>query len=156
MPFGIPTGNPFSIMSGVDNSFSAIGADRADLINVSSIKNTFTGHRPHPGVIGQWFNPNDFTANAIGTFGNTGKNVLRGPGFFNTDLAAIKNTKIGERLTLQLRAEFSMSPTIPTLQRQEIFRTVQASAKSEERWDRMRMEVQRPMERPNLGSCSLA
>ena len=101
-----PTGNPFTIMSGVDNSFSAIGADRAVLINASNIKGAFTGHRPHPGVIGQWFNPNNFTANAVGTFGNTGKNVLRGPGFFNTDLAAIKNTKIRERLTLQLRADF--------------------------------------------------
>ncbi len=100
-----PSGNPFSIMSGVDNSFSGIGADRADLVNVSNIKQTITGHRPHPGVVGQWFNPNDFTANAVGTFGDTGKNALRGPGYFNTDTAAIKNTKIGERVALQLRAE---------------------------------------------------
>lgn len=101
-----PSGNPFTILSGVDNSFSGIGADRADLINVSSIKETLTRHRPHPGVIGQWFNPADFTANAIGTFGGTGKNALRGPGYFNTDLSAIKNTKIGERVAVQLRAEF--------------------------------------------------
>lgn len=100
-----PSGNPFTIVSGVDNSFSAIGADRADLINVSDIKDTLTRHRPHPGVIGQWFNPADFTANAIGTFGDTGKNGLRGPGYFNTDFAAIKNTNI-ERLSVQLRAEF--------------------------------------------------
>ncbi|MGO8718731.1 MAG: TonB-dependent receptor domain-containing protein [Acidobacteriaceae bacterium] len=101
-----PSGNPFTIMSGVDNSFSAIGADRADLINVSNVKETFIGHRPHPGVVGQWFNPNDFTANAIGTFGDTGKSVLRAPGYFNTDLAAIKNTTFGGRVSLQFRAEF--------------------------------------------------
>jgi len=101
-----PSGNPFTIVSGVDNSFSGIGADRADLVNVSNIKEAKVSHRPHPGVIGQWFNPNDFTVNAVGTFGNTGKNVLRGPGFFNTDMAAIKNTKIGDRVALQLRAEF--------------------------------------------------
>lgn len=101
-----PSGNPFTIVSGVDNSFSGIGADRADLVNVSNIKESKVGHRPHPGVIGQWFNPNDFTVNAVGTFGDTGKNVLRGPGFFNTDMAAIKNTKIGDRVALQLRAEF--------------------------------------------------
>ncbi|MGC1359946.1 MAG: hypothetical protein WA826_02115, partial [Silvibacterium sp.] len=94
------------IMSGVDNSFSGIGADRADLINASNIKDTLTGHRPHPGVTGQWFNPNDFAPNGIGTFGDTGKNALRSPGYFNTDMAAIKNTKIGERVSLQLRAEF--------------------------------------------------
>jgi Carboxypeptidase regulatory-like domain/TonB-dependent Receptor Plug Domain len=101
-----PSGNPFTIVSGVDNSFSGIGADRADLINVSNINQTLTRHRPHPGVIGQWFNPNDFAPNGIGTFGDTGKNTLRSPGYFNTDTAAIKNTKIGERISLQLRAEF--------------------------------------------------
>ena len=31
---------------------------------------------------------------------------MRGPRFFNTDLAAIKNTKIGERISLQIRGEF--------------------------------------------------
>jgi hypothetical protein len=101
-----PSGNPFTIVSGVDNSFSAIGADRADLINVSNIKDTLTRHRPHPGVVGQWFNPADFTVNTYGTFGDTGKNALRGPGYFDTDLAAIKNMKIGERVSVQLRAEF--------------------------------------------------
>lgn len=100
-----PSGNPFSIMSGVDNSFSGIGADRADLANISNVKEAMVGHRPHPGVSGQWFNPADFTENTIGTFGNTGKNTLRGPGFFNTDMAAIKNTKIGDRFAIQLRAE---------------------------------------------------
>lgn len=40
-----PTGTPFTIVSGVDNSFSAIGADQADLINVSGIAQTKLGHR---------------------------------------------------------------------------------------------------------------
>lgn len=99
-----PSGNPFTIVSGVDNSFSAIGADRGNLINVSNIKDTMLGHRPHPGVIGQWFNASDFTVNNIGTFGNTGKNTLRAPGYFNTDLSAMKNTKL-KRVTVQLRAD---------------------------------------------------
>jgi len=71
----------------------------------TTVKESMVGHRPHPGVSGQWFNPADFTENAIGTFGNTGKNTLRGPGFFNTDMAATKNTKIGDRVTLRLLAE---------------------------------------------------
>ena len=77
-----PTGNPFTIVSGVDNSFSAIGADRGDLINVSNIGQTKLGHRPHPDVIGQWINPADFTLNAVGTYGNIGKNGLRSPEIF--------------------------------------------------------------------------
>ena len=38
-------------------------------------------------------------------FGNLGRNVLTGPGFINTDFAVLKNTKLSERLHLQLRAE---------------------------------------------------
>ncbi len=99
-----PTGNPFTIISGVDNSFSAIGADRADLINVSDINQTKLGHRPHPGVIGQWINPADFAPNAVGTYGNIGKSSLRSPGFFDTDISAIKNTSL-KRVSLQLRGD---------------------------------------------------
>ncbi len=99
-----PTGTPFTIVSGVDNSFSAIGADRADLISVSDIGQTKLGHRPHPGVIGQWINSADFAPNAIGTYGNSGKNGLRSPGFFDTDLSAIKNLGL-KQVSLQLRAD---------------------------------------------------
>jgi hypothetical protein len=99
------TGYPFTIFSGTDNSFSAMGADRADLA-VSSVKQAVlsTG-RSHTSQINEWFNVNDFQPNAIGTFGDTGKNVLRGPRYFSADMAAIKTTKITERTSLELRAE---------------------------------------------------
>jgi hypothetical protein len=48
----------------------------------------------------------DFAPNAIGTFGDTGKNILRGPRYFDTDLAAVKTTKLTERASLEFRAEF--------------------------------------------------
>ncbi len=41
-----------------------------------------------------------------GRFGNFGRNVLRGPGFVNWQLAAFKRTKITERQSLEFRAEF--------------------------------------------------
>jgi hypothetical protein len=44
--------------------------------------------------------------NTPGTFGNSGRYILRGPRFFNTDLAIIKNTKFSERVNVQFRAEF--------------------------------------------------
>jgi hypothetical protein len=47
-----------------------------------------------------------FTDNAVGTFGNTGKNILRGPRFFQTDLGLMKTTQISERTSAQFRAEF--------------------------------------------------
>ncbi len=39
-------------------------------------------------------------------YGNLGRNALQGPPFKQWDLAIYKNTKIAERLSLQLRAEF--------------------------------------------------
>jgi hypothetical protein len=35
-----------------------------------------------------------------------GRNIFRGPDFTNWDFSISKNTKLGDRVTLQLRAEF--------------------------------------------------
>jgi hypothetical protein len=51
-------------------------------------------------MIEQWFNTAVFTQNAEGTFGNSGRNILRGPKFFNVDLGLLKNTKITEKTSL--------------------------------------------------------
>jgi len=57
-------------------------------------------------MVAQWFDITKFKANAVGTFGNSGRDILRGPRFFNTDLGLLKSTKIRERMPLQFRAEF--------------------------------------------------
>jgi hypothetical protein len=44
--------------------------------------------------------------NAFGTFGNVGRNILRGPHFVNWDFSTSKVWKLNERLILQLRGEF--------------------------------------------------
>ena len=38
-------------------------------------------------------------------FGNLGRNALTGPNFVNADLSVVKNTKLTERMTVQLRGE---------------------------------------------------
>ena len=38
-------------------------------------------------------------------FGNLGRNAITGPGFVNTDLSLVKNTKLTERMNLQFRTE---------------------------------------------------
>lgn len=43
--------------------------------------------------------------NAIGTFGNMGRNIFRGPGFVDLDSSVGKTWKLGERLNLQFRGE---------------------------------------------------
>lgn len=100
------TGFPFSIFSGADNSLSGMLGDRADLA-VSSVQQAVLGSgRSHAAEVQEWFNTSAFVPNAIGTFGDTGKNILRGPRFFDADLAAIKNAKLTERLSMEFRAEF--------------------------------------------------
>jgi len=48
-------------------------------------------------TIDTWFNTACFqqVPETSATFGNTGRNTVRGPGDFNVDLSLIKNTKIG-------------------------------------------------------------
>ncbi|HYM09039.1 MAG TPA: TonB-dependent receptor, partial [Terriglobales bacterium] len=102
-------GFPFSIFSGLDNSFSGIFEDRADFIGTNIHQLQLSTSRPHGQLIQEWFNTSPTllqpTGNAPGTFGNTGKNILRGPKQFNNNMALVKETKITERTGLQFRAE---------------------------------------------------
>ena len=100
------TGFPFTIFSQSDNSFSAIGADRADLTVPHVQDAILSGGRPHSELISEWFNTAAFASNAIGTFGDSGKNILRGPRYFDTDLALLKNTDLEGPVSFQFRAEF--------------------------------------------------
>jgi hypothetical protein len=42
---------------------------------------------------------------AVGTFGNMGRNIFRGPGFLNWDASIGKTWKLNERVKIQLRGE---------------------------------------------------
>jgi hypothetical protein len=53
-----------------------------------------------------WFNPACFAAPRAGYFGNSGANIITGPGVNNWDVAVEKNTRLREDLRLQFRAEF--------------------------------------------------
>jgi hypothetical protein len=94
------SGTPFTITSGTDRSLSGIGNDFADYV---------TGVSPArpPGVsqVQDYFNTAAFTAAALGTFGNTGRNILRGPGYFDVDVSVFKDFSLTERFRLQFRAE---------------------------------------------------
>ena len=99
----LQSGFPFSIASGRDNSFTGIGRDRADYTGGTA---SLDQGRSHGAVVAQYFNTTVFTPNAIGTFGNSGKNIIRGPHYYNADFGVTKRTKIGERFALELRSEF--------------------------------------------------
>ena len=76
----VQAGVPFTIYSGVDNSFTGIGNDHADQILPNA---DLPGGRSLAQKLNEWFNTAAFTTNAVGTFGNTGRNILWGPGLAN-------------------------------------------------------------------------
>lgn len=56
-------------------------------------------------TLDRYFDLSAFTVPAPGTIGNSGRNILRGPGIKNWDLAILKNTYITERIYHQFRLE---------------------------------------------------
>jgi hypothetical protein len=57
-------------------------------------------------TIDHWFDASAFQrpADTTGTFGDAGRNIMRGPGTFNIDLSLVKHTKFG-RVDSELRVE---------------------------------------------------
>jgi hypothetical protein len=122
----LQSGNPFTVFSSSNSSLQNSGLDRADVLGpVQVFKNprqnrTFAATNAGGGscLVGVnadgtttgnfWFNPSNLDCATVPllTYGTMARNALRGPGINNWDLALIKNTKITERQTLELRAEF--------------------------------------------------
>ena len=106
--FGIvtlQTGRPFTValLPEIDNS----GTGRSSLgFGANDRPNLLRDPRLSRRTPEQWFDPTAFAFPAPGTFGNAGRNILEGPGYQNVNASLVKHTPLGERLRLQLRAEF--------------------------------------------------
>jgi hypothetical protein len=95
------SGQPFTVSSGVDNARSGTGNQFADQIGDPSL----SSGRTTAERIAQWFNTSAFTVNALGTFGNAGRNSLRGPDYQVLDLGLHKTFSLSNRLRTQFRFE---------------------------------------------------
>lgn len=93
----LQTGQPFSVLTGQDNSSTGLGNDRPDLIGDPN---------SGPHNVQRWFNTAAFVPNAPLTFGNAGRNIVVAPGYRDFDFSILKNTRIGERANVQFRTEF--------------------------------------------------
>jgi hypothetical protein len=93
----LQTGQPFTVLTGGNNSGTGLGTDRPNLTCNPNVA---------PRTVQQWFNTSCFQQNAVFSFGDEGRNILVGPGFDNFDFAVLKNTNITERVNLQFRTEF--------------------------------------------------
>jgi hypothetical protein len=60
-----------------------------------------------PCVAGTFFNTCAFASNLVqGTFGNTGRNIVRGPGYQTWDMTFFKTFPIREQMRVEFRADF--------------------------------------------------
>ncbi|HLN02714.1 MAG TPA: TonB-dependent receptor [Bryobacteraceae bacterium] len=64
----------------------------------------------HVGPGTTYYNPAAFAPVTTVGFGNSGLNILREPGMWNTDMSVMRLFPIKERMTLQFRAEFTNLP----------------------------------------------
>ena len=96
-------GQPFTIVSGQDNSRSGVNLDRADL--VTGVSPYLPSGRSRAQQISQYFNTFAFKVNALGTFGDSPRNPIRNHNYFNTDAGLERSFPIGERLKLKFRVE---------------------------------------------------
>ena len=100
--FSAVSGAPLTVRAGVDQSLTGQGLDTADVIGDWR----FHQSRPRQQESLKWFNTSAFKLPALGTFGTSGIDVLRGPAMSNIDLGLFRNFQIKERWKFQFRAEF--------------------------------------------------
>jgi hypothetical protein len=90
------SGNPLTI---------TIPGDRAG-VGGSGQRPDVTAQVTRVETLQRWFNTEAFALPALGTFGNAGRGIVRGPGINNWDVSFSKRFAIREHVNLQFRAEF--------------------------------------------------
>ncbi len=101
----LQSGRPFTValLPELDNSNTGIASlgfganNRPDRIASGGLRN--------PGA-GCWFDTAAFALARYGSFGNSGRNILDGPGFEDASVSLIKDSALHENVSLQFRAEF--------------------------------------------------
>jgi len=101
------TGTPFTPTSSI-NTLNATGTQRANRIGSGALANP---------TVQEYFNIADFTTPATYKFGNSGRDILFGPGTKQVDASALKNFYFRDdrRWRLQFRAELFNITNTPQL-----------------------------------------
>jgi hypothetical protein len=110
--FRATSGRPFSVYSG-SNTFTSYVQSFA---NCTGCSRSTGAVREDAGLI-WYFDPSEratFSAPAAGELGNTGRNFFRGDRFVTLDMSIAKRTMISERISLELRADFTNFTNSPS------------------------------------------
>jgi outer membrane receptor protein involved in Fe transport len=91
-----------------DISANVSTSDCGGTVAISCIRPNLVGNpSATPCLAGSLFNTCAFVSDTvIGTFGNAGRNIIRGPGFQNWDLSLFKAFPLREAMRFEFRAEF--------------------------------------------------
>jgi hypothetical protein len=97
----VQSGQPFTPVITFDNSNTgntggSAGSDRPNLLHNPLLSN------PTPN---EWFDTSAFAIAPPDTFGNAGRNILRGPSFTSFDLSLFRSFYLTERFRLSLEAQ---------------------------------------------------
>jgi hypothetical protein len=99
--FQLHSGIPFTpVMGTADLSGSLAGSWRPNRLASGSISNP---------SIDRWFDPSAFVQPSPYTFGSSGRDILRGPGFANWNASVAKSfglSPLGENARVQIRCDF--------------------------------------------------
>ncbi|HUS05605.1 MAG TPA: TonB-dependent receptor, partial [Bryobacteraceae bacterium] len=98
----LQSGAAFSVQAGRDNTLTGFG-NRANLVGDPS---RAARTDPNRDPVLEWFNTKAFAHNSPGVYGNSGRNIIFGPGLANVDFAVSKHFPVTERVRLQFRSEF--------------------------------------------------
>jgi len=90
--FSARSGRAFTVTQGTNN----VGLGATGLPNQ-------IGNPEGPKTVEQWFNPAAFELVPSGTFGNAGRNTLRGPGWLTFDMSLQRRIDISGRVNATLR-----------------------------------------------------
>jgi len=98
------SGFPISVTAPFNNSLTGLGQDFADYVGGQPLRVGEGATRNDR--LNRWFNTAAFVPNAIGTYGNAGRNIIYSPGTVNFDFAVVKNFRVTERIGTLFRTEF--------------------------------------------------
>jgi hypothetical protein len=104
--FSAYTGLPFTVTASSASLNAPNNTQTADQVlpTVSKLGGIGTGH--------PYYDPNAYAPVSAARFGTSGRNVLRAPAIFNTNLSLFRTFPINDRLNIQFRAEsYNLSNT---------------------------------------------
>jgi len=103
----VQSGAPFTVRMGDDVALDGAGSrQRAQLVPGAEVERS---HSSRADMIQQFFNTSAFVPTAQvprGTYGNSGRNIISGPGLAHTNFSVMKDFRVTEDLKLQFRSEF--------------------------------------------------